>query len=65
MSVLSKYMANPRNSQYEALKWVLRYDKGSLNHGLIYGGRADILNHFIKVYIDANYAVCCIIRNIF
>ena len=36
ISVLSRYMANPGREHWEAIKWLLRYIKYSINHGLIY-----------------------------
>lgn len=35
-SVYRRYMANPGNVYWEALKWVQRYVKGTTSHGLTY-----------------------------
>ena len=36
ISLLSKYMSNPGRSHWDALKWLLRYIKGTVNEGLVY-----------------------------
>ena len=36
ISVLSRYMANPRREHWEAIKWLLRYIEYLINHGMIY-----------------------------
>lgn len=58
MSVLSKYMANPKKTHWKTLKWVLRYMKGDINHGLTYGGGAGSSKQFIRSYSDVDYARC-------
>lgn len=56
MSFLSRYMKNLDKAHWEALKWVLKYVKGSLNHDLKYGGEADVLNDIIKGYTNYDFA---------
>ena len=36
VSLLSRYMSNPRRDHWEALKWILRHLKGNANFGPIY-----------------------------
>ena len=54
ISLLSKYMSNPGREHWEALKWLLRYVKGTVNEGLVY--------HFSKQgieltsFVDFDYA---------
>ncbi|KAL5555664.1 hypothetical protein UlMin_037900 [Ulmus minor] len=36
MSVLSRFMINPGKSNWEAMKWLFRYIKGTTDIGLIY-----------------------------
>lgn len=36
INVVSRFMANPGLEHWEALKWVLRYLKGSPNLGLLF-----------------------------
>src|SRR4051812_5812458 len=38
VGLVSRYMANPGKSHWQALKWILRYINGSLNRVPIYGG---------------------------
>lgn len=58
ISVLSGFMADPVKAHWEALKWMLRYFKGTINFGLTYGVRAADLNHIIKGFADSNYVKC-------
>ena len=35
-SLVNRFMANPRKGHWEAVKWVLRYLKGTVSYGLLY-----------------------------
>ena len=35
VSVVSRYMHNPGKDHWEAVKWILRYVKGTVNKGLV------------------------------
>ena len=37
LSVVSRYMASPGHDHWQATKWILRYLKGTLEYGLVYG----------------------------
>ena len=37
ISLVSRFMANPGKEHWNAVKWILRYLKGTLNYGIIYG----------------------------
>ncbi|KAD3641836.1 hypothetical protein E3N88_31060 [Mikania micrantha] len=53
VSLLSRFMADPKKEHLEAAKRVLRYIKQTLNYGLKYntGGNGSLL-----IYTDSNYA---------
>ena len=38
VSVVSRYMSNPGKEHWKAVRWILRYLRGTSGHGLIYGG---------------------------
>ena len=38
ISQVSRYMSNPRKEHWKALKWILRYLKGTQQYGLVSGG---------------------------
>ena len=38
MAVVSRYMNNPGKEHWMAMKWILRYLKGTLNQALCFGG---------------------------
>ena len=60
ISVLSRFMADPDREHWYALKWLLRYIKGTLSKGLVFGnanyseGDADI----VTGYVDSDFAGC-------
>ena len=64
-SQLSRFMADPKNSHWEAAKNVLKYLKETVNYGLCLGNRIDILQKELDEdidmftltgYCDADYA---------
>ncbi|CAM8943858.1 unnamed protein product [Rhodiola kirilowii] len=55
VSLVSRHMANPGKCHWQVVKWILRYVKGTLGKGLLYGGnqsRSDIVEGFV----DSDYA---------
>lgn len=59
MSVVSKFMSNPRQAPWQALKWFLHYLKGSLVRVLVYVGvRWYAKDAPIEGYVDSNYVGC-------
>lgn len=52
MGVISKFMANPRKTHWEAVKWILLYLRGTAEKCL-YFGKGEIK---VQGYIDANFA---------
>ncbi|CAJ2646442.1 unnamed protein product [Trifolium pratense] len=55
ISVVSRFMENPGQVHWQALKWVLRYLNGSLKGGLKYT-RTDPRRDALEGYVDADYA---------
>ena len=64
-SQLSRFMADPKNSHWEAAKNVLKYLKETVNYGLCLGNRIDVLQKeldqdidtfTLSGYSDADYA---------
>lgn len=54
VSELSKFASNPGKDHWTGLKRIMRYIKGTSEHGLQYGnGKIEITGH-----VDANYARC-------
>lgn len=54
-SIISRFMENLGQAHWEALKWVLRYLKGSLKSGLKYTKTVQG-EEAIEGYVDADYA---------
>lgn len=52
VSVVSRFMANPGRLHWEAVKWILRYLKGTISMGLCFGGERCQLSGFV----DSDYA---------
>lgn len=55
MSTVSRYMCDPGKPHWEVVKWIIRYVKGTLRHGLIYSRGNSIENSLIG-YSDADFA---------
>ncbi|CAM8885204.1 unnamed protein product [Rhodiola kirilowii] len=55
VSLVSGHMENPGRSHWQVVKWLLRYIKGTLDKGLLFGG--DQLNsEIIEGYVDSDFA---------
>ena len=52
VSVVSRYMANPGKVHWQAVKWIFRYLKGTVNTCLEFGRNSDILSG----YVDSDFA---------
>lgn len=51
-------MANPGKEHWQAVKWILRYVKGSVSHGLLFDQQG-IDSTILEGYVDADYAADC------
>ena len=56
VSVVSCYMANPGKSRWQAVKWILRYLRGSTNLGLVFGKATNECNSHVIGYCGSDYA---------
>nr|GEY60364.1 copia LTR rider [Tanacetum cinerariifolium] len=55
VSIVSRYLANPGKSYWEAVKWILKYLRGTANVGLVYGTNRG--NHMdVTGFVDSDYA---------
>ncbi|KAL2227396.1 UNVERIFIED_CONTAM: Retrovirus-related Pol polyprotein from transposon TNT 1-94 [Sesamum indicum] len=54
ISCLSRFMSNPGPPHWEALKWLLRYLRGSENIGIIFSKHSNDTR--LVGYVDSNYA---------
>ncbi|GKE95263.1 hypothetical protein Tco_1580118, partial [Tanacetum coccineum] len=55
VSVVSRYLANLSKNHWEAVKWILKYLRGTSNVGLVYGRNR--VNHVdITGFVDSDYA---------
>jgi hypothetical protein len=52
VSVVSRFMVNPGKAHWEAVKWILRYLKGTIDTCLCFGGDACHISGFV----DSDYA---------
>ncbi|KAL5573432.1 hypothetical protein UlMin_023029 [Ulmus minor] len=53
ISILNKFMSNPRKENWVGMKWLLRYLKSSSNVGLIYKKRGKSI--WLEGYADSDY----------
>ena len=49
MGFVSRYMNNPSKEQWEELKWILRYLRGTGTHPLCFGGLDTILQRYVDL----------------
>ncbi|GKE79111.1 retrovirus-related pol polyprotein from transposon TNT 1-94 [Tanacetum coccineum] len=55
VSVVSRYLANPGKNHWEVVKWILKYLRGIVNVGLVYGTHRG--NHVdVTGFVDSDYA---------
>lgn len=54
ISVVSRYMAQPRREYWKAFKWISRNLNGSMSYGLVYK-RSKCDSDGLQGYIDSNY----------
>ncbi|XP_040367425.1 secreted RxLR effector protein 161-like [Rosa chinensis] len=54
LSVVSKYMSNPGKPHWEAVKWILRYLKGTRQLGILFERKQEVA--CVAGFVDANYA---------
>ena len=52
---VSRYMSNPGKVHWEAVKWILRYLKGTLKAGLLFDANADQARSLMG-FVDSDYA---------
>ncbi|CAM8877995.1 unnamed protein product [Rhodiola kirilowii] len=48
-------MANPCKCHWQVVKWILRYVKGTLNKGLLFGGNQS-RSEIVEGFVDSDYA---------
>nr|GEY48941.1 retrovirus-related Pol polyprotein from transposon TNT 1-94 [Tanacetum cinerariifolium] len=54
VSVVSRYLTNPGKNHWEAVKWILKYLRGTANVGLVY--RTNCGNHVdVTGFVDSDY----------
>ena len=55
VSVMSRFMSNPGKLHWDAVKWIMRYLKGTLDHGLMYGkSKHEVCE--VRGYVDSDFA---------
>ena len=54
MGKVSRYMSNPGKVHWEAVKWILRYLKGTVDYGLLFDAKSFNAKSLIG-YVDADY----------
>ncbi|KAK8936149.1 hypothetical protein KSP39_PZI013475 [Platanthera zijinensis] len=54
VSVVSRYMGNPGRQHWEAVKWILRYLKGTPDVGLLFRRSKDV--GALEGFVDSDYA---------
>ncbi|KAH9781363.1 Integrase catalytic domain-containing protein [Citrus sinensis] len=55
VGVVSRFMGNPGREHWSAVKWLLRYMKGTANHGILYGG-SESNSCQVSGFVDSDFA---------
>jgi len=55
--IVSRYMGKPGKLHWEALKWILRYLKGTIEIGLLYEKHEENVGN-VTGFVDSDYAGC-------
>ncbi|CAM8895916.1 unnamed protein product [Rhodiola kirilowii] len=55
VSLVSRHMANPGRSHWQVVKWMLRYIKGTLDKGLLFGGD-QLTSEIVEGFVYSDYA---------
>nr|GEV72910.1 retrovirus-related Pol polyprotein from transposon TNT 1-94 [Tanacetum cinerariifolium] len=55
ISIMNRYLANPGKNHWEAVKWILKYLKGTADVGLVYA-RDQGKHVYVDGFVDADYA---------
>ncbi|XP_035842146.1 secreted RxLR effector protein 161-like [Helianthus annuus] len=55
VSVVSRYLSCPGKNHWEAVKWILRYLKGTQDWGLVFGDNASDQERVVG-FVDADFA---------
>ena len=54
MGVVSRYMSNLGKQHWVAVKWILRYIKGTLDHALCFGNTEEVMTGFVDADIPGD-----------
>jgi hypothetical protein len=54
LSIVSKYMSNPGKPHWQAVKWILRYLKGTKQLGIMFESKQEVA--CVAGYVDSDYA---------
>ncbi|KAH9770027.1 Integrase catalytic domain-containing protein [Citrus sinensis] len=55
VNLVSKFMSNPGKEHWRAVKWILKYLRGTTSYGLLYGkGRVNY--NLVEGFVDSDYA---------
>ena len=51
VGIVRRYMNNLGKEHWEAIKWILRYLRGTVNHALCFGGSETVLQGYVDLYM--------------
>jgi hypothetical protein len=54
VGVVSRYMENPSKENWETMKWVLRYLRGTSNYHITYNGCSDLVCGYVDSYFTGD-----------
>ncbi|WKA01240.1 hypothetical protein VitviT2T_019529 [Vitis vinifera] len=54
VSVVSKFLSNPRRMHWDAVKWIFRYLRGTTDYGIMFNKQQS--DPSVRRYVDVDYA---------
>lgn len=62
LSIVSRFMSKPGATHWQAVKWLMRYIRGSVNRGIEYRKQTKHKDKLVG-FVDSDYAGCLDSRN--
>lgn len=52
-TVISRFMSNPSKERWDAMKWIMKYLRGTFDHGMVLGKSKREIDE-VRAYVDSD-----------